>query len=160
MQNCVVTWVKTKKEANVPQILFNLWLRTTQWGPCHQERNVFCTGASSQNKLSCLLLNCFSFMMVSKWAAFLWWVRGRLLKKRFIFLLPQIFFWTLRVKFRNVDKPDVLIKLKAYLCCLPKHPQKFPIAQCSDFFVLPVRVPAGIVSSHLLSRLAAPAWEC
>lgn len=102
---------------------------------------------------------CFSFIMINKWTRFLWWIRGRPLKHYFIFLLLQMFCWTLRAKFRNGDMTDVLIKLNAYLCCLPKSPPKLPPAQCSDFLVPPVTVPAGKVSFPSSEQAGSPSFE-
>lgn len=128
-------------------------------GPGHQQRGVFCTGGFF-TKYTVLFVPefCFGFIMISKWTG-LRWLRGRLLNYCLIFLLPQIFCWSLRAKFREADLTDVLIKLNAYLSCLSKSPQKFPLPQCSDFLVLPIKVPAGKVSAPSSEQAGSSSFE-
>lgn len=95
--------------------------------------------------------------MVSKWAGLLWWVRGRLLKQHFIFLWPQIFCWTLWAKFRNADRPDVLIKLKHTCAAYQNTPQSFPLHIVLVSWSCLQWSQQAKFPPQLLSRLAAPA---
>lgn len=86
-----------------------------------------------------------------------WLCRGRLLNHRLIFLLPQIFCWSLGAKFREVDITDVLIKLNASLSCLSKSSSKFPLHNVLIFLSHCKGPSRGKFLPHLLSRLANPA---